>query len=54
MSKFNDLSPKQRRFVEEYLIDLNATQADGFFERDLPNTTLHRLVTRCCMARRLR
>jgi Terminase small subunit len=27
VSKLNDLSPKQRRFVEEYLIDVRATQA---------------------------
>jgi len=27
MSKLDDLTPKQRRFIEEYLIDLNATQA---------------------------
>src|SRR5262249_55183249 len=27
MSKLDNLTPKQRRFVEEYLIDLNATQA---------------------------
>jgi phage terminase small subunit len=27
MSALDDLSPKQRRFVEEYQIDLNATQA---------------------------
>src|SRR6476661_754551 len=27
MSNLDNLTPKQRRFVEEYLIDLNATQA---------------------------
>jgi len=27
MPELSELSPKQRRFVEEYLIDLNATQA---------------------------
>ena len=27
MSNLDNLTPKQRRFIEEYLIDLNATQA---------------------------
>jgi phage terminase small subunit len=27
MSNLDDLTPKQRRFIEEYVIDLNATQA---------------------------
>lgn len=36
MPKSRDLTPKQQRFVEEYLVDLNATQAAlraGYSER---------------------
>ncbi len=37
MAKGRDLTPKQKRFVEEYLLDLNATQAAvraGFSEKN--------------------
>lgn len=46
MSKIAKLTPKQERFCEEYLVDLNATQAAiraGYKNSD----TGRRLVTKC-------
>ena len=45
----NGLSPKQRAFVEEYLIDLNATQAAiraGYSAQTAVSNRLAKLVKR--------
>jgi phage terminase small subunit len=55
MSKEKQLSPKQKRFVEEYLIDLNAIQAAiraGYTEKGA-HTTSWRMITNPSIAKEI-